>query len=46
VKGKPQTAITQPWDARINASVCEFGIEMGQDRCGSRLSVPKIHRKQ
>ncbi len=37
MKCEPQTAVAQPWDARVNASVCEFRIEVGQDRRGSRL---------
>ncbi len=37
MKCAPQTAVAQPWDARIHASVFEFRIEVGQDRRGSRF---------
>src|SRR5438309_11627396 len=32
VKCEPQPSIAQPWDTRVNASVFEFRIEVGQDR--------------
>jgi hypothetical protein len=42
VKCEPQTAVAQPWDARINASVFEFRIEVGQDRRGSRFVLKAV----
>ena len=32
MKSESQTSVAQPWDARIHASVFEFGIEVGQKR--------------
>src|SRR6266581_3386691 len=43
VKCEPQTAVAQPWDARINASIFEFRIEVGQDRRGSRLVLKAVN---
>jgi len=42
VKCEPQTAVAQPWDARVNASVFEFRIEVGQDRRGSGFVLEPI----
>ncbi len=43
MKCEPQTAVAQPGDARINASICEFRIEVGQDRRGSRLVLKAVN---
>ncbi len=38
MKCAPQASVASPWDARVNASVCEGGLKVGQDGC-SRLLV-------
>ena len=43
MKCEPQTAVAQPWDARINASLCEFRLEVGQDRRGSRRVLKAVN---
>jgi len=42
VKCEPQTSIAQPRDAWINASVCKFCIEVGQDGRGSSLMLESL----
>jgi hypothetical protein len=42
VKREPQTSVAQPWDAWGNASVFEFGIEVGQDGGGGSLMLKAI----
>ena len=42
MKCKPQTSVAQPWDARVNASVFEFGIEVAQNRCRRGLMLKPI----
>jgi hypothetical protein len=42
VKCEPQASVAQPWDARINASVFEFGIKVGPDGCGRRLVLESV----
>ena len=37
MKCEAQTSVAEPWDARVNARLFEFRIEIGQDRCGSCL---------
>ena len=42
MKGEPQTSVAQPGDARVHASVFEFGVEVAQDRGGRRLVLESI----
>ena len=42
MKCEPQASVAQPWDARVNPSVFEFRIKVGQDGCGCRLVLESV----